>query len=217
MSITLSCKLRILGVWIDQSLSLRDHLRHVKGKLINNLLSIIRIAKYHDKDTKMKLVQGLILSRVDFCNSLLFVLPDCDLRMLQVAINSAARIVAGMPRFSHEHITPVLIDLYILPVRARIKYKICLLAHKALKSGEPKYLADLLNLRQTLPSLRNTSVRLLEVPIISRLTSSDRCFSYCAPMLYNSLPAEIQNIESLKLFKKHLKAFIFSEAYDLSR
>ena len=134
----------------------------MKWKLINNLINISRIAKYLDKDTKMKLVHGLILSRVDFCNSLLFGLPDCDLRMLQVAINSAARIVvAGMPRFSHEHITPVLIDLHILPVKARIKYKIFLLAHKAIKNGEPKYLADLLNLRQTLPSLRNTSVKLL--------------------------------------------------------
>ena len=36
-------------------------------------------------------------------------------------------------------------ELHWLPVKARIKFKICLLALKALKFGEPRYLVDRLN------------------------------------------------------------------------
>ena len=211
-----STKVRSLGVVLDENLNMKDHLRQQKKKLVHNLINISRIAKFLNKGTKMKLVHGLILSNIDFCNSILHGLPDCDLRMFQLIINSAARTVAGMPRFSRERITPICIDLHILPVKARIKYKICLLAHKALTSGEPKYLADLLHRRETVSSLRSSSVRQLEEPIISRSSSSNRAFAYCAPRLYNTLPGELRTIESVGTFKKKLKTYIFSEAYDVN-
>ena len=213
--IELSKKVRSLGVIVDQTLTLREHLRYMKGKLINNLINIARVTKYLDRGSRMHLVHNLILSNTDFCNSIYYGLPDCDLRILQLVINSAARLVVGMPRFSREHITPVCIDLHILPVKARIKYKICLLTHKALKFGEPAYLADLLHRRNALPSLRDSSVKTLEEPLHSRLASADRCFAHCAPKLYNTLPADLVNTDSLICFKKKLKTFIFLEAYDL--
>ena len=44
---------------------------------------------------------------------------------------------------------------------------------------------------------------------------SNRCFSYQAPRMYNSLPLDLRNADSIAIFKKHLKTFIFREAYDL--
>ena len=40
--------------------------------------------------------------------------------------------------------------------------------------------------------------------------------SYTAPRLYNKLPITIKQIDSLNTFKSHLKAFLFSRAYDQS-
>ena len=194
---------------------MKNHLKHVKSSVIGNIINISRISKYLDKPSIMKLVHGLVLSKIDFCNSIFYDLPDCDLRSLQLLINSAVRLVEGLPRFSREHISPCLIDLHILPIKARVEYKICLLAFKALCYGEPKYLADLLKKREYIPSLRSSSVMSLEEPVISRLTSSNRCFSYCAPRLFNSLPVEIQNSNGLEIFKKLLKTHIFRKVYDL--
>ena len=140
---------------------------------------------------------------------------SCKLCSYHRLFNSATRVVVGMPRFSREHITPCCIDLHILPIKARIIYKICLLTHKALIYEQPRYLLDLLHRREGLQSLRSTTVRALDEPIVSQLASSNRCFSYCAPKLYNSLPAEIQNITSIVTFKKRLKTYIFCQAYDL--
>ena len=213
--IKLSDSVRSLGVILDKNLSMKCQLKRVKSKAICNLINIARISIYLDRAARMKLVHGLILSHIDFCNSLLYGLPDYELRTLQMIINSATRVVVGMPRFSREHITPCCIDLHILPIKARIIYKICLLTHKALIYEQPRYLLDLLHRREGLQSLRSTTVRALDEPIVSQLASSNRCFSYCAPKLYNSLPAEIQNITSIVTFKKRLKTYIFCQAYDL--
>ena len=208
-------EVRNLGVIFDKSLSMKNHLKNVKASVIGNIINISRISKYLDRPSIMKLVHGLVLSKIDFCNSIFYDLPDCDLRSLQLLINSAVRLITGLPRFSREHISPYLIDLHILPIKARIEYKICLLTFKALRYGEPKYLADLLKKRENRSSLRSSSVKSLEEPLISRLMLSNRCFSFCAPRLYNNLPIDIQNENGLDKFKQLLKTHIFRKAYDL--
>ena len=45
---------------------------------------------------------------------------------------------------------------------------------------------------------------------------ANRSFSYIAPCLYNKLPTIIKLTDSLNTFKSHLKAFLFSCAYDQS-
>ena len=45
---------------------------------------------------------------------------------------------------------------------------------------------------------------------------ASRSFSYIAPHLYNKLLITIKQINSLNTFKSHLKAFLFSRAYDQS-
>jgi len=41
-------------------------------------------------------------------------------------------------------VNPALRELHWLPVTARIKYKLCMLAHKVTIGQAPKYIADLL-------------------------------------------------------------------------
>ena len=42
-----------------------------------------------------------------------------------------------------------------------------------------------------------------------------RAFKIAAPVVYNSIPIEIRQIENMDAFKKRLKTFLFSERYDL--
>ena len=156
-----------------------------------------------------------MLSQLDFCNSLYYGLPNKDLRSLQSIINSAARVIERMPRFSRERITPVIIELHFLPVKARIIFKICLLAFKALKYGYPAYLVDLLVPYNSQRSLRNDFEGRLQEPIIAASSYSNRCFSYCAPRLYNSLPLHVRLAPNVMQFKKLLKTELFLRSYDI--
>ena len=56
--------------------------------------------------------------------------------------------------------------------------------------------------------------RLYELRPIGERGFANSSFSYIAPRLYNKLPITIKLIDSLNTSKSHLKAFLFSHAYD---
>ena len=66
---------------------------------------------------------------VNYCNSLLYGLPDCSLSRLQRILNTAARILCKIPKF--DHITKTLLDLHWLPIQQRILFKILILTYQA--------------------------------------------------------------------------------------
>ena len=96
--ILVSDKVRSLGVTIDSSLTLRNQLSALRRKVTGNLINISRISRFIDQRSRLKLIHNLVLSSVDFCNSLYCELPNKDLRPLQVLVNSAARVVKGVSR-----------------------------------------------------------------------------------------------------------------------
>jgi hypothetical protein len=42
---------------------------------------------------------------------------------------------------------------------------------------------------------------------------ADRSFSVYGPKLWNSLPGDLQNIQSVSLFRSHLKTYLFEKAF----
>jgi len=65
--------------------------------------------------TKNSIVNSFIISRIDYCNSLLAGAPRYQLDRLQSVLNTAARLLIGAKK--HDHIKHVLLDrLHWLPV-----------------------------------------------------------------------------------------------------
>ena len=75
------------------------------------------------------LVVALVLSRLDYCNSLQINLPASLIRRLQSVQNAAARLIFNMRR--SEHITDALISLHWLRVPERIIFKVATLTFRA--------------------------------------------------------------------------------------
>ena len=75
-----------------------------------------------------QLIHSLATVRLDYCNSIVYGLPDNSLYRLQKIQNTAARILARLPRFSH--ISATLFDMHWLPIRYRIPFKICILTYQ---------------------------------------------------------------------------------------
>ena len=180
----------------------------------NNIRNIAFIRKYLNEDTLKSAICNHVLSRLDYCNSLYYGLPNYLLRKLQNIQNRAARLIKGL-RF-RERITPSLIELHWLPVKARIEYKILLLVDKALRYNEPIYLKVHLNrLRlDTNVTIRHTSDthRLFEPRTNCKL--GERTFKHSAPRLYNKLPLEMKIIQEERIYKRKLKTLLFERCYD---
>ena len=92
-------------------------------------------------DATKTIVCSLVLSRLDYCKSILSGSPKCLIPKLQRVQNAAARITLRMPRT--EPTTPPLRMLHWLPIPSRIVYKVDFLCHTALTTAYPKYLSEL--------------------------------------------------------------------------
>ena len=132
------------------------------------------------------LVHGLDLWRLDHSNSLYIGLPDSELDLLKMILNSAARKACRLPRFTWEHITLICIDSHFLAMKARIKHKFSLFTFKTLKICQSTSSRELLTSRnlETSMGLRNTNRQVSKEAFLSRLGSVRRRFSYSAPKLY---------------------------------
>ena len=120
-------------------------------------------AKSSPSSPLMRPTNSFILTRLDYCNSLLAGLPDNKLNKLQRIQNHAARIVLRKPR--HVSATSLLRALHWLPVKARIQYKIACLCFQCLSHNTmPPYLSDLLHPYQPSRTLRSLETFLLSVP-----------------------------------------------------
>ena len=89
-----------------------------------------------------KLIHAFITSRLDYCNSLLYGVPDHHIQRLQRVMNASARLIFCAPK--HCHITPLLQQLHWLPVLLRIEFKILLITSKVLPGSAPKHLIELI-------------------------------------------------------------------------
>ena len=81
-----------LGVLLDDTLQLKDHVRNVCHKASFGIYKIGRIRKYLDRASTERLVHAFVSSHLDCNNSLLYGLPHNLLSSLQRVQNSAARL-----------------------------------------------------------------------------------------------------------------------------
>ena len=111
-----SSKVRDLGVVFDQYLTFHDHISGICKSTHFHLRGIGRIRNLLTFDATAQLIHALITSRLDFCNSILYNLPNKQIERLQRIQNQAARMLKRIPR--RNHITPVLRELHWLRTRA---------------------------------------------------------------------------------------------------
>lgn len=202
-----SSSVRNLGVTFDPDLSLTDHISTVCKSSYYAIRQIRQVRSSLDHNSAVILANSLVSSKLDYCNSLYYGLPQTTLRRLQLVQNTLARAIVPFTKRS-DHISPILHRLHWLPITQRIHFKICLLTYKTLQTKQPSYLQDLLTPHAPSRPLRSSNQLLLSIPPL-RTAAGRRSFSFSAPTLWNSLPLDVRLSTSLSSFRSKLKTFLY--------
>ena len=111
-----------LGVIFDNFMTTAEHITNLSRSINWQLRNLNRIRKFLDTDTCHNIVRILILSKLDYFNSLLYGIDIKHLNRLQVLQNKYARLILKQP--SRTHASPLLQSLHWLPIEKRILFKL---------------------------------------------------------------------------------------------
>ena len=186
--------IKLLGAHIDKHLSFKHHIGEKCKTFMYNLLRIKHIMRYLTQEAVQILISSLVMSHLDYANSLLYGLPDCDIDKFQHVQNCAVKLVLNRSKYDSR--TQAFIDLHWLPIIACIDYKILMLVYNYLNQEAPKYLINML--KQKNPTRNglysNNLHNLLEIPKVRRKAFAARSFSYVGQTLWNDIPDHLRTV-----------------------
>lgn len=86
------------------------------------------------------LVCSIVQSRIDYCNSLQYVMSECNLNRLQCLQNKLASVVCSSNQL--RNVNDIRRSLHWLPIRRRINIKVAVIKYKLLAYDIPYYICD---------------------------------------------------------------------------
>ena len=104
---------RFLGNWLDKLLKFDTHVMKKVQLARNNLVKICRIRHFLDRKSCEIVVLALVMSHIDYCNSILYGISEKLIRKLQVVQNDAAKLILGKKRFDSSTKGLMSLNVYI--------------------------------------------------------------------------------------------------------
>ena len=198
--------MNILGVTIDQTLSMEKQTAEVVRRCYGVLFTIQKLANTVPASTMKALVQTLVLPHVTYCLPA-WAPPTCFLRQrVEKVLNFAARVVTKKRKY--DHITEARQQLNWLSFDAIIQQRDCVLIHRLINQAEaPDNLRSLIEYRADVSerTTRASSDSVLNTRRC-RLEATRRTVPVRPIQTWNGLPSELRQIGSSGAFKRRLNA-----------
>ena len=162
-----------------------------------HLRRINSIRPYLTEEAAKTPIQSVVISRLDYYNCIFVGMPLNSIRKLQLAHNTAARVVQKPP--PRAHVTTILRQLHWLPVVKRYQFKLFTITFKSLHDDAPEYIRNLMNRYHPRRLLRSVNDTLL-TPNKNRTVKYDRrLMDTAAASVWNILPTDIKNALNIVL------------------
>ena len=92
-TITNSMSAKNLGVYFDANLKGTIHINRLSSSVFLTICNIAKIRSMLDMESTKKLVQALIISKLDYYNSFLLGIPKYNIDKIQMLQNMACRLI----------------------------------------------------------------------------------------------------------------------------
>ena len=199
---------------LDCHLTMNAHVSNIARTCYFELDCLASIRRFLTSiATLATLVSAFVLSRIDYCNSLLFGSTHDVTSHMQRIQNYAARVILRLPKSSN--VTTHFKSHHWLPFKVRTTYKIFRLGYHIHSSTAPSYVTEMLDKKPS--RTRNTRSSSYTMPLLNRYAHSkatlgDSSF-YFAYSHWNSIPNDFRCAPSLSSFMSRLMTYLFRSVY----
>ena len=193
-------KFKLLGTVLSNDLKWTEHVKHVTSSCFGVLAVLRKIKNMTPQETKKSLVQSLVLSKLNYNDTVSYPLPLFLQKRMQRVQNAAASFVLN--RYCSED---DVMKLGWLPVLENTQLNILKLGHRAIYNNNwPDYL--MLSRHNPGRTLRSSSAPLLQISLLKGT------FQDSVANLFNDLPANIRSIPESQSFARECKKILKSRA-----
>jgi hypothetical protein len=188
---------KLLGIHLTQHLKWGEHVKNTTASCYATI-AVLRKLKHLDRyNLRKTLAESLVLSKLDYGDTVFNPLTNVDLKRLQKCQNAAASFVLGKYVKDRENLEKV----GWLPMKERRDLHLLQQTFKAIHFPNwPQYISLEQSVNER--NLRSQGSIRLKVPL------ENKTFQDNASKLFNSLPIHIRNCKDFNIFTKLNKDFL---------
>ena len=206
---------KILGVQVDDHLLFSSHIDKTAKKITSNIWLLSRIKDYLNKEHRVRYYKSFIQPHIDYCNIVWGTTAQSNLLRLFRLQKRACKIILD---YNVDNIFESMKDLKIMTIYERIYFRKAKFMYKVSNSMTPSYISDMFNRRSASPSglvLRSSTTNNY-IPPKPNKEIFKRSISYSGPLIWNSLPVEIRQADSINTFHLRCIRWMKGEQNNLS-
>ena len=207
-------EIRNLGITFDEVLSWRRQVSRSIQKAMGNFITISRFKKFLTKESKIILVESVILSMFNFGNTLQLNISHQLQNKIQRVQNLCLRLIFDVKKNSAVNYDELRHHLNMLDMnQRRILQSQCLL-FKIINNLGPVYLRDIFTLHHEV-SVRPTRTfdRNIYLPNTQVSSIHNKSFKFYAARIWNELPSDVKNSNTLGTFKRKVKQILLTKKF----
>ena len=161
-SVAFKTSAKYLGVHLDKMLSVQKHISSICCASFLELRRIASIQPYLSQSAAARLVAAMVISRLDYCNSVFIGLPADQIARLQRVQKNTARLVLEKKKKTRPRNTASW-GTSLVTSTFRCQYKIATLAYRQFEGSLSPYLSASLCTSEPSRSLRSSNEKLLKI------------------------------------------------------
>ena len=211
--ISISPKVKSLGIWLDSNLTFSDH--KLCSKLNGTLICLNKIKHNLDYKSRILIIHALIFSHINYCQTIWGKSSQENLNSIQKCINFAAKVTSKGKYKKSDHVTNLLKDLQWLNINNRQILREAVCIYKNINQYSNAHCLQI-HTRQQQASLNTKHMRNENnIHIEFRKTKIGKsAVSITGSKIWNNLSKDIQSSNSPTNFSKKLANQLLQKEFD---
>ena len=205
---------KYLGVHIDKNLNWCQNVNALCKDLNFIVWTLSRLTNVLPIGCLLQIYQSIMQPKIDYAITIWGYSSESNIDKVQRMQNRGIRAILNNYDYVNVRGIDLLSQYKIMNVKQRRDYFMSLLMFKSIHGLAPTYMNNeiIMSIEVMQRQTRNVNVNDIFVPdVIRNCTKSS--FSYCGPVIWNSLPDDIKECASLISFKSKVKLYFMNKVY----